>query len=155
MPSNIREFERELRRTTRRFTRDELVIFHKRLAFEALRRVVFKTPVDSGRTRGNWQVTLDIPAVGTIQTTDANGAATVARGAAIIEAIEPFSAVFITNNVPHILVLEEGRFDPPDPGPTKDPRREGKILVRGGFSTQAPQGMVAVTVTELRAIFGT
>jgi len=156
MPSNAREFQRELSRVTKDFTEPELVLFHKRLALDALRRVILKTPVDTGRTRGNWQATIGSPASGTVDTPDKTGGSTITKAAATVEAIVPFSAFFLTNNVPHILVLEEGLFQPSDPGPSADKREDrfGRVLVQGGFSVQAPAGMVSETIAELQAIFG-
>ena len=74
----------------------------------------------------------------------------------VLHAREPFpqrQVVYISNNVDHIEVLEDGLYQPPDPGPSKDRRkgRHGEILVRGGFSVQAPQGMVKVTIQEIMA----
>src|SRR5690606_23664498 len=114
-----------------------------------------RTPVDSGRARGNWQVTIGTPASGVVPVSDKQGGQTIAKGTETINAIPPFDVVWITNNMPYIEVLEYGLFNPPDPGPSKDPRpdRKGRVLVKDGYSQQAPQGMVGVTLAELRTMF--
>jgi len=127
----------------------ELVKLQKRIVLEAFRRIVKRTPVDTGRTRGNWQIT-----IGVVPTAEAAGTK-LATAIGALTGLGPYQVVYITNNVPHIEVLEYGLFEPRDPGPSKDPRkgRKGRELVRAGFSVQAPQGMVRVTVVELEVMF--
>lgn len=103
-----------------------------------------RTPVDTGRARGNWQVTIDMPARG-----EANVGDPVSAGRGVIDKSPAFCTIWITNTVPYITVLEYGLFDPENPGPNK----HGQVLVSGGFSVQAPHGMVGVTLGELRAMF--
>jgi hypothetical protein len=54
-------------------------------------------------------------------------------------------SVFIVNNLPYIAVLEYGGY----PNPPSDPVH-GKTI--GGYSKQAPQGMVRVTAVELKPL---
>lgn len=130
----------------------------KFFAFEALRRIVKRTPVDTGRARGGWQVTLNNPASAATGTQDPSGGQAIAEGNAVISVSQPFQVIWISNNVDYIRILEEGGFVPPSPGPSKTggsaskagrAARKGKLLVQGGFSTQAPEGMVAITLREL------
>lgn len=153
MGSNLKQFQAELVIATRRLTEDELVLFHKKIVLEALARIVQKTPVDTGHARLNWQVTIGVPTGTELPGT---GSPNISETLAALAGLGPFQVVFIANPVPYIDVLESGGFRPKDPGPSKDPRpgRLGRILVRGGYSTQAPRGMVAVTIQELLAIFG-
>jgi hypothetical protein len=147
---NLDEFNRELADAARDLTEREIVLLHQRTHLDALGRVVKRTPVDTGRTRGNWQSTLGAPASGEVAAR--TGEAVNAEGLQVIGDVEPFGVSAITNNLDHILVLEEGGFVPTDPGPSKDrrPSRKGRVLVEGGFSVQAPRGMVAITVEELK-----
>lgn len=155
MADNLAEFERQIEKATEDLTETQLVAFHQKIALEALGRIVDKTPVDSGRARGNWQLTIGAASRRILDVEDAGGGNTKVAGATQIAALQPFQVVWISNNLPYILVLEHGGFVPPDPGPSKDPRkyRFGRVLVQGGYSVQAPQGMVSVTVSELLAIF--
>lgn len=63
------------------------------------------TRVDTGRLRGNWQVSTDAPALGVIDRKDANdgGALMTAES----EKIKPFARTFLTNNLPYAKVWEE------------------------------------------------
>jgi hypothetical protein len=127
---------------------DRVADFQRLVTLELLSRIVPKTPVDEGRARGNWQTTIGQPAQGE----KGNFAEDpIAAGRAILSTLRPFGATFLTNNAPYIRVLEFGLFNPPNPGPSKDPRprRFGRILVQDGFSIQAPEGMVRVSVREL------
>ncbi len=82
--------------------------------------------MDTGRAKGNWQTTIGRPAEGTVDDADKGGSRTIAAGLAALAALPPYSVVYLTNNLPYILVLESG-----------------------SWSTQAPRGMVALTLAEL------
>lgn len=126
--SNITEFLKEVYEFKN--VRDaELLRLHKAIILEALTRLVQKTPVDTGRARGNWQATIDVPAEQKLPTTDKAGGETISRGLAVLGGLKPYGTFWITNNVDYIEFLENGS------------------------SKQAPAGMLAVTVEELRAIF--
>jgi len=98
------------------------------LALEATGRIVKRTPVDTGRARGNWNIGLGQPDRTLTETVDKSGEATVARGAAMIHQAGLDRTLYITNSVPYIVPLEHGH------------------------SRQAPAGMVAVTVAELQPL---
>jgi hypothetical protein len=59
----------------------------------------------------------------------------------------------VSNLTDHAWVLDQGAFEPPNPGPSKDPRpeRRGRVLVQDGFSTQAPDGIIGPTISEVLA----
>jgi hypothetical protein len=73
----------------------------------------------------------------------------IAAGQGTIKSSPPFCVIWISNNVPYIGVLEYGLFEPPNPGVNRD----GDVKVSGGYSVQAPEGMVMVTLAELRTMF--
>ena len=99
--------------------------FQKRVALEALTRIVKRTPVDTGFARANWQVA-PTTNEGTVDGTDPGGGGTIAGGLSDINKVRvPFGVIWIFNNVKYIAFLEEGS------------------------SSQAPQGMVALTLREL------
>jgi len=125
---NLAQFNREIDAFARKVP-DRAVTLHKKVAFEALRRLVSKTPVDTGRARGDWQVTIGDPATGQLDVLDVSGSLTVAAGLAALAGLPPYQIVWISNNVDYIERLEHGH------------------------SKQAPEGMLAVTVEELRAMF--
>ena len=98
------------------------------VALDILRGLVLKTPVDTGRARGNWSVAVAAPDVAEYPQ-DPAGSATIARGSAVISGydISTFKPLWFSNNLPYIERLE------------------------GGYSTQAPQGMAALTIAEISA----
>jgi hypothetical protein len=98
------------------------------LFLEAHRRVVLKTPVDIGRARGNWQPTIGEAAQGEIDAIDPSGGATIAEGMSVAKGLKFGDTAFTVNNLPYINRLEHG------------------------WSKQAPTGMVAVTVEELKNV---
>ena len=103
--------------------------FQKRIALEAIKRVVARTPVDTGRARGGWQMVRGQGNEADIGSVDTIGSATVGSALSILNRITiPFGLITVFNNVEYITFLEEGS------------------------SQQAPLGMVAITLIELEAI---
>ncbi len=104
-------------------------------------RVIKATPVDTGRARGNWQATINSPASDVSQATDKSGATAIAAATATA-ADAPGKVFFLTNNLPYIRVLEYGLYGT-GPGATVKTTRDG-------YSIQAPNGMVRVSVQSVR-----
>ena len=111
----------------------------RRVVFEMFQRIVFKTPVDEGRARSNWQASIGSPETGTVEAPDKSGNATIARAKAILASANAGDTIYLSNNLPYIRKLEEGGY------------ADGPKIV-GGFSRKAPTGMVALTVQEFAAI---
>lgn len=92
-------------------------------------KIIRMTPVDTGRARSNWFIGLS---VNNETTTPTRG-----KGAAYINKSLPADLltkkVFMYNNLPYIETLEFGGYG------------EGSKTA-GGFSTQAPQGMVRISL---------
>ena len=137
MSTNLAEFNKELGKLTKDFTEDKLVEFHKIVTFEAYRRIVIRTPVDTGRARMNWQIGFDEEPKGVIDVNvdtkkgkKSKPNATVGIDAStalkLTASIKPFSISYITNNVYYIWYLEYTRR-----------------------SRQSPDGMVEITLQEL------
>jgi hypothetical protein len=77
--------------------------------FEAFKRVVMDTPVDTGAARGSWLCTPDQPA-DDIGVPDTNGTSTINNIAVALENIKGDSAVFLTSNLPYMKMLEFGGY---------------------------------------------
>src|SRR5689334_10737419 len=76
------------------------------LVIEATRRIVLRTPVKTGRARGNWQVTSGVPANGAVEALDPTGSFALHDATTIpITGEDP---VYIVNNLPYIDRLEHG-----------------------------------------------
>ena len=131
-------FEDDLRKFEAKTNR-KLTQLGRKVALELFKRVIYKTPVDRGRARANWQVTIGAQASGTIAIDDTNGGATMSKATAASAGFRAGDTIYLTNNLPYIRKLEEGGY--PD-GP--------KTV--GGFSRQAPAGMVALTVQEFAQV---
>lgn len=61
-----------------------------------------------GRARGNWQSSIGVPTAGETGRVDKSGAETKAANRAAVSKVPPFNRSFITNNVPYIVVLNDG-----------------------------------------------
>jgi hypothetical protein len=124
-------------------TEGELRVVIQKVALEILSRLVMRTPVGNpdlwksagaptgytgGQARGNWQVTIGAEAIGELERIDPGGNATIAEGTAIISSWLAANSIFIVNNVPYIARLEDG------------------------WSTQAPEGMLRITIAEFDGI---
>jgi hypothetical protein len=151
----VDNFNIAINRFVQKVVPDKIVSFQKKIIFQALQKLIEKTPVDEGPARANWQVTIGTPATSILDAEDKEGGATFEKGAAVTAALGPFQNVWITNNSQYIEVLENGGFIPKSPGPSKDkrPDRKGKVLVVSGYSAQAPNGMLKVTFEEIKAQF--
>jgi hypothetical protein len=128
--AELARFNKEITRFGKLLLPQQLVDFHQKVVLQVLSGVVEKTPVDTGRAKGGWQVTINfIDASIPTGVKDKAGGATIAAGVAALANLTPFSVVYISNNVEYIIPLEEGH------------------------STQAPNGMLALTLEEVRQQF--
>lgn len=71
--------------------------------FGVFNDVVMNTRVDTGRMRGNWQVTTGTPAVAETQEIQQAGGLRADE----VAKIQPFSATYLTNNVSYVTIWEE------------------------------------------------
>jgi hypothetical protein len=130
-------FSSQLRRFARKTgERNELVL--KKVGIELFRRVIMRTPVDTGRLRANWQATIGAAASGELDETDSSGQArpdgggsskTTAKMQAVVLGADVAKPIYLTNNLPYAAVIEFG-----------------------GSKQQAPAGMARVSVQEFQDI---
>jgi len=80
-----------------------------RAGLEILSRVVLATPVETGRARGNWQTTLNVPATGEIDRLDPDGSEAIGDGSGVINRAPDFPLIHIANNLPYIGALNYGK----------------------------------------------
>lgn len=128
MNDNLRQFNIEINNFCKKVP-GMVTEIQKKIVLESLRQIVLSTPVDTGRARGNWQVTIAQPSEAVLDNGDKNGIATITKGLAVLTALPSFQVVYIANNLEYIEFLEDGT------------------------SKQAPEGMVSMTVEELRHMF--
>lgn len=124
--NNLGAFNKEVKIFGEQLMPEAHLKLQKKIALDLLRRIVFRTPVDTGRARGNWQVNLGGALEESQIVTDTSGLPTFAKGAAVVgRATNPYGVITLFNNVNYIQFLE------------------------GGSSRQAPAGMVSVSLAEV------
>lgn len=119
-------FALDLSRFAKKFDADIKMVIRK-ISFEAFKRIVLRTPVDTGRARANWGVKVGSPTTYVIEGEDKSGSATLAAASDGTMAWDCTGSIFLTNNIPYVGQLEFGS------------------------STQAPQGMVRLTLEEMQS----
>ena len=102
--------------------------------------IVKKTPVDTGRARANWNISVGSPDLTTTEETRKSPKPMKNMAGNLDD-----ESIFISNNLPYITTLEYGGY--PNP-----PKKDGGKTVNG-YSKQAPEGMVGVTLANNEAIF--
>lgn len=122
----------------------------KAYAFALYTSIVKKTPVDTGRARGNWNIS-----VGKVDSsTDDNRKGIRYKGTGDVPNPNGDESIFISNNLPYIETLEYGGYpDPVKKGTWNKKKKRYEIRSVGGYSKQAPNGMVGVTLANNENIF--
>lgn len=102
--------------------------------------IILASPVDTGRFRANWQASNERPASGTTFSEDKSGSGAINNVTTYINGA-PFANEFtLANNLPYAYKLEFGGYTGDGPNTV------------GGYSTQAPQGMVRINVARFQRI---
>lgn len=113
--SEIKEFRRKVEKAA------DLVF--RGTALEIFSKVVKRTPVKTGRLRGNWQCEINAIPIGEVDSTPAQALTKIVK---ITGQMKFTDSIYLINNLPYVEVIENGS------------------------SEQAPQGMVKITVAEFR-----
>tara|TARA_R110000772_G_scaffold195029_1_gene305738 strand:- start:236 stop:649 length:414 start_codon:yes stop_codon:yes gene_type:complete len=132
MPRGVsaNEFTLELKNFGK-VTREQATTIFQKIALELDSAVVFGTPVDEGRARGNWYPSLNAPSNEVdLNSTDKSGSKAVAAINALVSTVKIGDTFWLTNNLPYILPLENGH------------------------SKQAPEGMVDINLNRIQAFYG-
>lgn len=109
-------------------TKGKLDLAVRKISLEVFSNVIMLSPVDTGRFRGNWQTAVGQVPSGTIEAVDPSGSIVTARVQSVIGSVEAGDVILMVNNLPYARRLEEG------------------------WSKQAPNGMVALTVQRFQPI---
>lgn len=116
----------------------------KSFVFNLYAAIVERTPVDTGRARGNWQVT-----TGKASDKVTEDKEQKVRSKSDVPNANNDESYFIANNLPYIETIEYGGY--PNPVKKGSWDKNKKAFVKksaNGFSKQAPNGMVGVTVAS-------
>lgn len=132
MPRGLspRQFALDLKKFGK-VTREQAKVIFQKIAIDLDTRVVLGTPVDEGVARGNWFPSLNSPSGARDENNaDPSGSATVGALTSNALGAELGDTVWLTNNLPYILPLENG------------------------WSGQAPEGMVDINLNAVAAQYG-
>jgi len=116
----------------------ELVV--RQVTIKLYSQIILASPVDTGAFRMNWQATVDTPATGTVEGLDPSGSQAITRATNFVQQSAKWDEFRFTNNLPYAEAIEFGQY--PGNGPN----------TIGGFSKQAPQGVVRVTVKRFQRL---
>jgi hypothetical protein len=106
-------------------TKGRIDLFVRKLSLDLFTRIVLRSPIDTGRFRGNWQLAIGQMPEGVLELDDKTGAATIAAAQAVSLDIKAGDIIYLINNLPYANRLENG------------------------WSKQAPAGMVGLAIAEL------
>lgn len=120
--------------TTKSIKKTENVI--KKTVFDLTSSIIQGSPTDTGRFRGNWQVSFDTPTDNKLSNLDKSGNATISKIGTQINSNKVPLVYWINNNLPYGNSLEYGLY----PKNSKT----GKTI--NGFSVQAPMGFVRLNI---------
>lgn len=105
---------------------DKMELFVKASALGIGKSLVEKSPVDTGRFKGNWQYGQSSVNMTTSSAPSRDGSAAIGRIQTGLETYKLGKMIYITNSMPYAKKLEDGS------------------------SKQAPNGMVALTVQSFQ-----
>lgn len=144
------------------------------------RGIILGSPVDQGRFKGNWQTSAGVPITTSIDRIDPSGSAALSDVVSNMSGAGGLS--WMTNNLPYAEVLEFGGYPNPPKRGTRIPgkkkaslglgafsaniglrqamavkanlREPGTYEIRsiGGYSKQAPAGMVRINMARIADI---
>ena len=107
MATNFLQFKVAMRQEVMA-TREEANRFKQFLGLELLRSIINRTPVKTGAARANWQVGIGTPIASVTSRKDKNGVETILKGRHQMAAVQAGQTIWLSNNLPYILVLENG-----------------------------------------------
>jgi hypothetical protein len=110
--------------------------------------VVIRSPVDTGRFRANWNFSYNVIDAKISDSVDVTGEGKLAEIQAALLKFKLGDVAYLANSLPYAMVLEYGLY--PDPVLRGSfVKGEGMVIKSaGGYSKQAPHGMVRVAARE-------
>ena len=105
-------------------TEEDVKSILQTIVFRIGRELVTLSPVDTGRFKGNWQLTIGSPATGSLLRYDQSGGITIGDMQRVVRTLTPGQVAYIQNTVEYGYDLEYGS------------------------SKQAPDGVVRITAAK-------
>lgn len=102
--------------------------------------IIKASPVDTGRFRMNWQASGASPATAILAGADKSGSAAINSASDFVTKTPAWQEMTLANNLPYANVIEFGGY--PGDGPN----------TVGGYSRQAPAGVVRVNVLRFQQL---
>ena len=135
-------------------TQEKTAKVYKNTAFELFRDVIKSTPVLTGRARGNWFPSITAPIIATRPDKSKTGAKVINEirsvlNSVVANSLSGYPSMFLANSLPYIRKLEYGGYPQnPKRGTWMVPYGGKGYQIRsaGGFSKQAPRGMVRMNI---------
>ena len=109
-------------------THSNVDLVTRKIVFDVMRSVIKKSPVDTGRFKGNWQYGVGEMPTGQLDIYDESGKGTQVHLMGKVPKESAGKLHYIVNNLPYSIRLENG------------------------WSSQAPSGMVGLTISEYQGI---
>jgi len=117
----------------------------RKIYLKGLSEIARGTPVDTGRARNNWFLTIGKPSAKTDE-----GGQKRDETAKIPKTVLG-KKIYFTNNLPYIGVLEYGGYpDPVKKGSYNKKKKKYIKLSKGGYSIQAPKGWVRAALMRMQ-----
>lgn len=110
-------------------------------AIKLFSAIIVSSPIDEGTFRNNWFVSGVSPST-EVNPTDTAGsdAGAISELTADVKRLKGWDSITFTNNLPYARVIEYGGFKGSGPN------------ITGGFSKQAPAGVVRVNATRFQSL---
>ena len=117
----------------------------RKIYLKGLSEIARGTPVDTGRARNNWFLTMGKPSTKTDEGSQKRDE-TVKTPKTVLG-----KKIYFTNNLPYIGVLEYGGYPKPvKKGSYNKKKKKYVKLSKGGYSLQAPKGWVRAALMRMR-----
>lgn len=87
---------------------NDLVTQARIIAMALLGEVIQRSPVDTGRFRGNTTVSIGAPVFSNTDNLDKGGSGTIKAGQSVLAGLKPYTIIYIQNNLPYAEKLENG-----------------------------------------------
>lgn len=148
---NTQRFTRDLRHFARIVDlRFDLVV--KKVVFDLLKQIILRTPVDTGHLRNSWMAAEGFAPLGFGP--KRKGSMPLRQRAPNVTG-KTRLPVWIVNNLPYGPTVEFGKYpkNPKKGSWVKRGRKKGRFEIKsaGGYSKQAPAGMVRIALAVVEA----
>lgn len=155
-----KEFVADISKFTTK-TENRILDARKTMAYDIFSRVIDRTPIwfywedGSGNTKYNWQCTVGTLSTRVLKGVDnKKGTVTKKRMQKVVENVQGDETIYFSNSVPWIFNLEDGLYPKSvSKGSWNSRTKKYEVRTVGGFSTQAPKGMVKLTLAEYPNIY--